>query len=199
MFRSRFVAGSMILMMIACGACIFEPRTAEEPSGSNEYQWLTPYLSTPKNVFLNLASGLASNVDSNYERSLGADFAFIPTDQVAAELGADKFADWTKTVELEWLARVKTLYTGARKAHFGDANGNFTTESVSGTTAIYEGVYEITLEETAGGTKSTYAGIARFTLSYVTQGWVITEWRDLEASGTYPTAGYLRGSLRVTN
>lgn len=190
------MVGVMIPMMIVCSGCIFEPRTPEEPSGEDKYKWITP--NSPKDVFLNLASGLASNADSNYERSLYANFTFIPTDQDATNLGADKFADWTDDVELEWLARVKTGYVGARTVQFGDKNGNFTIESVEVGKATYEGSYEITLEPTAGATKETYAGIARFTLAYVTQGWVIIEWRDLEASGEHPTSGYLRGTLRVT-
>jgi hypothetical protein len=196
MLRRRFIGGMLILAVVACSGCLFEPRTAERPSGQDEYPWIVP--NSPKDVFLNLASGLASNADSNYDRSLDASFTFIPTDQDATNLGADKFADWTKAVELEWLRRVKTGYVGARSVQFGDENGNFTLEDVEVGRAIYEGNYEIKLKPAASAPEEIYAGIARFTLVYVSQGWVITEWRDLEASGEHPTSGYLRGTLRAT-
>lgn len=196
--RKRFMGSLMIVMMIACSGCIFEPRTAEPPSGEDQYPWIVPNL--PKSVFKNLASGLASNVDSNYDRSLDVNFTFIPTDKDVADLGPEKFANWTKAVELEWLGRVKTGYVGARKVQFGDANGRFTIlEDVGSDTAVYEGNYEITLKATASSSEEIYAGIARFTLVRGTQGWAMTEWREvLDPQNEHATSGYLRGTLRAT-
>jgi len=193
--RSACAVGLLILVMIVSNGCLFEPRTAEKPSGTDQYPWVTPYVFA--NVLRNLSTGFASNVDSNYQRSLDdAAFTFIPTDADAIAIGPEKFANWTKAVESEWLGRIKTLYVGARTLRFGDENGTFTSKIEQVNKVVLEGEYEMTLEPTAGAPKEVYAGIARFTLVQGTQGWVMGEWRDLVASGTNPTSGYLRGTLR---
>jgi len=193
--RSRCVALMMVVMMVSSSACIFEPRDPEKPGGGTLYPWITP--NAPKDVFLNLASGLAANVDSNYELSLDTGtFAFIPTDQDASNLGAEKFANWTKTVEVEWLRTVKTRYAGTRTIQFGDENGSFAYENVEVGKATYEGDYVMTLNPGGGGADEVYSGIARFTIVQGSTGWVLTEWRDIQSSGGNNTSGYLRGTLR---
>ena len=196
--RRVCVASLLILMMTGSSACLLEPRTADRPTGSDQYPWVAPNVYA--NVLQNLATGFASNVDSNYQRSLDeATFAFHPmfTDSVSAPPG--RFDNWNKAVELAWLRKIKGDYVGARVLHFGDANGNFTSKIEQVNRVVLEGEYEITLERTAGASQEVYAGIARFTLIQGSQGWVISGWTDLEASGTNPTAGYLRGINRVTN
>ena len=193
MTRKWFVRSMTIVMMIACSGCIFEPRTPEPPSGEDKYPWIVPNL--PKTVFHNLSTGLASNTDSNYERSLDATFTFHPTAQDSINLGPEKFAGWTKAVELDWLVRVKTLDVGARTIQFGDAKGNFPYEDEEAQSATYEGPYKMVL---VGAAQDTFAGIARFTLTRGTQGWMMTRWTDIEASESYATSGYLRGTLRAT-
>jgi len=193
--RRRWTALTMALVMVFFTGCIFEPRDPEKPGGGTPYPWVTP--NAPKDVFLNLASGLAANVDSNYELSLeSASFTFVPTDQDALNLGPEKFANWTKTVEVEWLRTVKTRYAGTRTIQFGDKNGSFAYENVEVGKATYEGDYVMTLNTGGGGADEVYAGIARFTIVQGSTGWVMTEWRDLQASGENPTSGYLRGTLR---
>jgi len=195
--RRLFMTAALILAMTGSGGCLFEPREAEKPSGTDQYPWVVP--NVYNDALHNLTTGLASNVDSNYQRSLDdATFAFFPTTADATNIGADKFAGWNKAVELKWLDRIKTLYSGARTIRFGDASGNFTSKIEQVSRVVLEGEYEIDLEPTAGAPKEVYAGIARFTLIQGTQGWVMSEWTDLEASGPHPTAGYLRGTLRQT-
>jgi hypothetical protein len=192
--RNFFLAALLFLAAIAPAGCIFEPRTPEPPgSGTEQYPWIVP--NRPKDVFVNLASGLASNLDSNYERSLDAAFIFTPsTDAEAIYPGS--FEGWNKSVEMEFLARVKTLYVGTRSVQFGDGNGNFTSENEQVGLAIYEGTYTITLDLGDGSPAVVYGGIARFTIVQGTQGWVLSIWEDIEASGTNPTSGILRGALR---
>jgi hypothetical protein len=192
--RNKLAAVAMILVMIAQSGCIFEPREPEKPTTGDQYPWVTP--NNPKDVFLNLKSGLAANVDSNYDRSLDPTFTFIPTDQDLTNLGADKFANWTKAVELSWLATVKTIYPGTRTFQFGDANGNFGYEDIETGKATFEGVYAMTLDRGGAGAKEVYAGTARFVIVRGSTGWVLTEWTDLASNGTEPTSGYLRGTLR---
>lgn len=195
MMRRARAAGVLILVMIGSNGCLFEPRTAEKPSGTDMYPWVVPYVFG--DVLRNLSTGLASNVDSNYQRSLDdAAFTFMPTDADALSIGPEKFEGWNKAVENEWLRRIKTLYLGARTLRFGDESGNLITRIEQTNKVVLEGEYEINLEPSAGAPKEVYAGIALFTLVRGTQGWVLAEWRDLEASGTNPTSGYLRGTLR---
>jgi hypothetical protein len=194
MMRSRCALLLMIFVMLAGSGCIFEPREAEKPTGGDQYPWVTP--NAAKDVFLNLKSGLAANVDSNYELSLDATFTFGPTDRDSINLGADKFANWTKAVEINWLKTVKTLYPGARTIQFGDQNGNFAYENVDTGRATFQGVYSMTLDRGDGSAKEVYAGTARFTIVRGSTGWALTVWRDISDNGTDPTSSYLRGSLR---
>ncbi len=192
--RKYFIAGLLLLAAIAPAGCIFEPRTPETPGGgSDQYPWIVP--TRPKDVFVNLTSGLASNLDSNYERSLDQAYTFIPSAD-AENIYPGSFDGWTKAVELDVLARIKTLYVGERTVQFGDANLNFTHEDERVGLAIYEGTYTITLN-IGDGSVETYAGIARFTIIQGTQGWVLSIWEDIEPSGTNPTSGILRGALRA--
>ncbi len=192
--RRYCVAGLLLLAAIVQEGCIFEPRTPETPGGgTGECIWITT--NRPKDVFINLKCGLASNLDSNYERSLDAAFTFVPSADAEA-IYPGGFADWTKAVELDFLARIKTLYLGERSVQFGDANMTFTYENEQVSLATYEGTYTITLNVGDASPPAVYAGIARFTIVQGTQGWVLSKWEDIQPSGSNPTSGILRGALR---
>jgi len=193
--RKCFIAGLLFLATIAPEGCIFEPRTPETPGGGTDlYPWIVP--NRPKDVFVNLKSGLASNLDSNYERSLDPAFTFIPSADAEAIYPPERFEGWTKTIELDVLVRIKTNYLGERSVQFGDENLNFTIENEQVGLATYEGTYTITLNVGDGSPALIYAGIAKFTIVQGTQGWVLSIWEDIQPSGTNPTSGILRGALR---
>jgi hypothetical protein len=189
------IAGLLLLATIVEEGCIFEPRTAQPPaSGADAYPWILPYV--PKDVFANLKSGLASNNDSNYERSLDDSFTFIPSPDAAA-IYPEKFANWTKKTELDVLKSIKLDYVGARTVQFGDANLNFRIEDEQGAIAVYTGAYAITLNPGDGSPALIYEGEAIFTIIKGTQGWVLSRWEDTQAgTGGNPTSGILRGRLR---
>jgi len=193
--RKYLIAGLLIAAAIATAGCdIFEPRTAEQPGEeTNAYPWVVPI--RPKDVFVNLESGFASPLNSNYERSLDGSFTFIPSaDAEAAYPG--KFENWTKAVELDVLTRIKTFYLGTRTVQFGDANHDFPITNEQTTFATYEGPYTITLNIGDGSPPEVYSGEARFTIVQGTQGWVMTIWEDIRPIGTSQTSGFLRGALR---
>ena len=189
------IAGLLVAAAIAPAGCdIFDPRAPEKPGEqSNEWPWVVP--SRPKDVFVYLTSGLASPLNSNYERSLDPTFTFIPSADAEA-VYPGKFTGWTKAVELDVLTRIKTLYLGARTVQFGDENLNFTVENEQVGLATYEGTYSVTLNLGDGSPAVVYAGIAKFTIVQGTQGWVMTIWEDIQPNGPYPTSGILRGALR---
>lgn len=189
------VAAALILVLVSAQGCIFDPRDAEPPETEEQDTWIVP--NTPKDVFLNLESGWASAKNSNYERSLDPTFRFYPRPEDEALFGTPQiFADWTKKVKLQWLTRVKEEYPGTRTIQFGNADGVFAYENWEGSKATYEGQYIIAVDPEDGSVE-TYAGIARFIVVQGTLGWVLTEWRDLDVNGSFPTSGYLRGSLRA--
>ena len=163
MLRRRIcVVSLLILMMTGSSACLLEPRTAEKPTGTNQYPWVTPQVYG--DVLANLVSGFASNDDSNYERSLDKDtFAFHPIYADSLNLPGQFNNDWNKAVELAWLRKIKGDNVGARTLHFGDANGYLkpTIEQVN--MVVLEGEYQITLQTAPGATAEVYGGIARFT------------------------------------
>ncbi len=192
--RYKIVAAAILMLVLSClVGCIFEPRTAEDPGGDEENTWIVPRV--PKDVFLNLASGLAAAANSNYERSLDTDFTFIPRAQDLNSFPAGTFDSWTKDVELQVLNRIKGEYQGERKVQFGDENGTFPREDVLVGEAIFEGPYLITLKR-GDGTEDIYGGTAEFHIKETSQGWAIVLWKDIDISGTYPTSGNLRGSYR---
>jgi hypothetical protein len=193
--KGGILAAALVFAMLSTQGCIFNPRDAEPPDTEEQDPWIVP--NTPKDVFLNLTSGVASSKNSNYERSLDPEFRFYPRPEDEASLGEAAFADWRKDVELEWLARVKDFYPGQRAIQFGDAQGRFAYEDIQVGMATFEGQYLITLDPGDGGDVETYAGIARFIVVQGTQGWVLTEWRDLDVNGNFATSGYLRGTLRA--
>jgi hypothetical protein len=192
--RKYLIAGLLLLATIAQEGCIFEPRTPQPPGGGTDQ---CPWIQTnrPKDVFVNLKTGFACNLDSDYERSLDPAFTFIPSADAEA-VYPGSFTGWTKAVELGVLTRIKTLYVGARTVQFGDANLNFTYENEQVGLATYEGTYTITLNLGDGSPAVVYAGIAKFTIVQGTQGWVLSIWEDIQPSGANPTSGILRGALR---
>ena len=183
----------LVLLMVA-GGCVLEPREAEAPDSEDGGTWITPNL--PKDVFVNLITGLAAAANSNYERSLDQDFTFIPLPEDVSALGSEVFEGWNKEIEMGMLTRLKGIFLGERTIQFGDENMVFELENVEVGYAEFEGEYVITLEPGDGSPIETYAGRAIFFLEKPTQGWVLTRWEDIDVSGSFPSSGYLRGTLR---
>ncbi|MDD3643239.1 MAG: hypothetical protein PHQ19_07255, partial [Candidatus Krumholzibacteria bacterium] len=123
----RYAALIPALMMLAAG-CLFEPRDPETPTGDEGGDWIIP--KSPKDVFLNLSTGLAAAGNSNYERSLADDFAFVPREQDRLQFPDGTFDNWTKEIEMEILDRIKGDYQGDRASQFGDENGAFPKEDI---------------------------------------------------------------------
>ena len=195
--KRSVVIAIILAALLAGGGCLFEPREAELPLDDDEGDWVVP--KTPKDVFLNLATGLASPGNSNYERSLADVFTFTPRDQDRLNFPDGTFDNWTKSVELDVLTRIKGDYQGERTAQFGDENGQFEREDVQVGWAEYEGQYRWTLDPGDGSEPEIYAGTAVFYLEEGTSGWVIVRWEDIDVIGSYPTSGNLRGTFRAAN
>jgi hypothetical protein len=194
----RSVAIIIILAsVLAAGGCLFEPRDAQPPLDESEGDWVVP--KTPKDVFLNLVTGLSSPGNSNYERSLADEFSFTPRDQDRLQFPDGTFDEWTKQVEMDVLSRIKGDYQGARTAQFGDENGAFPKEDVQVGWAEYEGPYMLSLTRAGSSEPEIYAGTARFYLKEGTSGWVLERWEDIDVIESYPTSGNLRGTFRAAN
>ena len=187
----------LLAALLAGGGCIFEPRDPDPPEDDEGGDWIIP--KTPKDVFLNLTSGLAATGNSNYERSLSEEFTFIPRDQDRLQFPDGTFDGWTKQVEMDVLSRIKGDFQGERVAQFGDENGQFEKEDVQVGWAEYEGQYRWTLDRGDGSEPEVYSGIARFFIQEETSGWVIVKWEDLDVIDSYPTSGNLRGTFRAAN
>jgi len=187
----------LLTLLVASGGCIFEPREAEPPDTGDEGTWITP--NQPKDVFLNLISGLAADANSNYERSLDQNFTFIPLQEDVSALGSEVFDGWNKEIEMGMLTRLKGIFLGERTIQFGDENMVFDREDELPGRWEFEGEYVITLDPGDGSPIETYAGRAIFILEKQSQGWMLTRWEDIDVSGSFPTSGYLRGTLRGSN
>ena len=196
MKRSAIIA-ILLAALLAGGGCLFEPRQAQPPLDDTGGDWIVP--KTPKDVFHNLATGLAAAGNSNYERSLADEFTFIPRDQDRLQFPDGTFDAWTAAVELDVVTRIKGDYQGERIAQFGDENGQFEKEDVQVGWAEYEGQYSWTLDRGDGSEPEVYSGIARFFIEEGTSGWVLVKWEDIDVIGSYPTSGNLRGTFRAAN
>lgn len=197
--RAKTLLTILLPVLIASG-CIFEPREAESPDSGEEAIWITPNL--PKDVFVNLTTGLEADANSNYERSLGQSFTFVPTPEDVSALGSEVFDGWSKEIEMEFLTRLKGIFIGERAIQFGDEDMVFDREDIDVPTpgfAEFEGEYLMTLDPGDGSPVEYYGGRAVFYLEKQTQGWMLTRWEDIDVSGSYPTSGYLRGTLRGSN
>jgi hypothetical protein len=193
MMRAAITA-LLLAAVLAGSGCLFEPRQAEPPLDETEGDWVVP--KTPKDVFLNLVTGMASAGNSNYERSLAEVFTFIPRDQDRLQFPDGTFDDWTKGVEMDVLTRIKGDYQGERIATYGDENGNFPKEDIQIGWAEFEGPYSWTLHRGDGSDPEIYSGTARFYLEEGTSGWIIVKWEDIDVIESYPTSGNLRGTFR---
>ncbi len=182
--------------MTLAGCTIFSPREAEDPSGGGGSTWIVPR--QPKDVFLNLASGLSAVTNSNYERSLSPEFEFVPRESDRLAFPAGTFEGWGKETELAFLNRIKTTYLVKRTVQFGDENGTFPVENEGVGQAEYEGPYEIVLDN-GTGEPDVYAGVARFLIVQATEGWMIAQWEDLDVVESFPTSGNLRGTFSSAN
>jgi hypothetical protein len=187
----------VLALALASGGCLFEPREPNPPLDETEGDWVVP--KTPKDVFLNLETGLSSAGNSNYERSLADEFTFIPRDQDRLQFPDGTFDGWTMDVEMDVLSRVKGDYQGERTAQYGDENGNFPKEDIQVGWAEFEGPYYWTLDRGDGSEPEIYAGTARFFLAEGTSGWVLIKWEDIDVIESYPTSGNLRGTFRAAN
>lgn len=187
----RFIPVVFVLVSLAVNGCIFEPRQPDEPV-EEERSWVNP--TNPRNVFTNLKTGLSEERNSNYERSLAANFTFVPRPEDETQLPGGAFDDWTKQVEMEMLTRLKGDYPGERSIQFGE-NGKFERESIEVGKAEFEGPY-ILVVKNASGVEETYSGKAIFYIEETSQGWALVKWEDIDVFGSNPTFGYLRGSLR---
>lgn len=191
------ITALVLAALLAGGGCLFEPRQAEPPLDETEGDWVVP--KTPKDVFLNLVTGMASAGNSNYERSLAETFTFTPRDQDRLQFPDGTFDDWTKGVEMDVLTRIKGDYQGERTATYGDENGNFPKEDIQIGWAEFEGPYSWTLELGDGSDPEIYSGTARFYLEEGTSGWILVRWEDVDVIDSYPTSGNLRGTFRAAN
>ena len=196
MKRAAIIA-LILSAVLAGGGCLFEPRQALPPLDEGEGDWVVP--KTPKDVFLNLVTGLSSVGTSNYERSLADEFTFVPRDQDRLQFPEGTFDGWTKLVEMDILTRIKGDYQGERIATYGDENGNFPKEDIQVGWAEFEGPYRWALDRGDGTDPEIYSGTARFFLEEGTSGWVIVKWEDVDVIESYPTSGNLRGTFRAAN
>ena len=140
---------------------------------------------------------LRSNLlDHPNERSLHEDFTFLPRPEDRTELGDEAFDGWDKSVEMDYVTRLKGIYLGDRLVQFGDERGEFEREDVAVGRAEYEGNYIMTLDVGDGSEPEIYEGRAIFVIVEANQGWMLLSWEDVDVIGTNPTSGYLRGTLR---
>lgn len=190
--------GILIMALMAAGlmcslqGCLFEPREAQDPGSGGEDTWIDPEV--PKDIFQNLSSGLSEGGNSNYERSLSEEFAFIPRDVDAGQYPAVFGSVWGKEREMAMLDKLKSDYAVKREIRFGNEAGEFNEEVAEGASPWFQGEYLITVDSGSG--EEYFGGIAKFTLEASSQGgWVLVEWEDLDVLEAYSTAGLLRGAL----
>jgi hypothetical protein len=177
----------LLIAALLAGGCLFEPRQAEVPVG-DQTSWVVP--DAPSKVFVNMTSGLNSLSGTNYEKSLGTSFAFIPLPGDESQFpGA--FDGWNRDVEIQVLTQI-IGDAASIEVQFSDLTLNQKDISF----AQYEGKYDLTIISKAAPDTSVYKAKARFDLQEGSKGWELVKWEDIEAVAGFPSWGFLRGSLR---
>jgi hypothetical protein len=185
--RWALVIAVPLVALLGCD--IFDTRDAEVP-GTGGTPWVPPTL--PAQVFINLESGLEDLTGANYEKSLGDAFTFVPLAADVDKLGADIYADWTKTVEVDVTDRILNdaqsvgvvfIKTQIRdEADFADFRVTYT--------------LDVTY---TNGDSETFKGVAQFDMQRIAGNWRLIKWTDQEGIEGFATWGYLRGVTRTPN
>jgi hypothetical protein len=167
--------------------CIFTPRDAQAPGDDTGSSWIVP--DNPTKVFVNMTSGLESLSGTNYEKSIGAAFTFIPLPSDEGQFPG-VFDGWNKTREVETMNTIigdsKTLVV---------VFSNLTQIGGSTSFAQYEGRYELSIVNKTAPDTLVYKGKARFDLQEGSKGWEMTRWEDFESVAGFASWGFLRGTL----
>jgi hypothetical protein len=186
-YRLKWYPLLAVLLAAAVGGCIFEPRDSQPPEDDTGSSWVVP--DSPTKVFVNMTSGLESLSGTNYEKSINAEFTFIPLPGDENQFPG-KFTGWNKLKEMEV---TNTIIGDAQTLVIEFSNLNPIQTSTS--FAQYEGRYELSIVNKSDTATVVYKAKARFDLKEGSKGWELTRWEDFESVAGFASWGFLRGTL----
>jgi len=193
----RHMDKRIVLFLLTClvvglltSGCLFEPRDAQQP-GDAGTSWIAPDF--PHKVFSNLETGLEELTGSNYERSIGAAFVFIPLPGDEAQFSEPVFEGWNRSEEV---SVVQKLLAGASEIEVKFAPPTTIIDESDFTQ--YETIYNLKVTSSSDPSQTdTYKGKARFDMRLGGKGYELVKWEDIETMSGFPTWGYLRGTYKT--
>jgi hypothetical protein len=149
----------------------------------------------PPCVFQAMTVALESGEQANYESAISESFVFSPTLEDSLDQafdGANVYADWNKTVEMDVLG---LLIGDAQAIDVEFAPSVLINQN---TFVRYSVEYELDVVDLATPTDTThYGGLAEFDMRLEAGNWRLTYWNEIDSVPDRSTWGYLRGILRL--
>ncbi len=190
--RSRRVVGlGLVLAAVAAlqGACLFDTRTPEPPSQGRA----VVSLESPERAFEAIRVSLADLTDADYERALSDRFRFYPLVDDSLDqnfIGTTVYADWNKTVELDVLG---TLLGESSRLTVTWSPSTLINEN---TFVRFSAGYTLEVVSRIDGSRTLYGGRSEIDVENEGGNWRIVQWRDVAATDSTRSWGFLRGLVR---
>jgi hypothetical protein len=194
-FVRRARAALALAVVLAAAGCIFQPRTAEDPTGTQQVVWVVPHFLG--NQLGNMKRALQSKpaVLTNYERAFRTGplvMELDPFDQ--ADLGDTEFQDWTAAKEGQRMSGILNQAGATLTVSWtvGDSLQG------DGPSILYYKDLAYRLTFTKAGLPVVYSGkVNLYFEDNGTGSWFITRWQDQRDGSANHTWGWLRARNRV--
>ncbi len=103
----RLALAALLALLLACGGCLFSPRSPDGPPEGGETDWETPVTTTILRA--NLKAAIEGENIGNYGDCFAEDFRFHvdPSDSLdAGTEGEERYANWVKEDETQAMAAI---------------------------------------------------------------------------------------------
>ncbi len=187
--RWRVAAPAVAMVAAALGGCLFDTRTPAPPDTGRAV--IT--LDTPERAFEAIRVSLADLTDADYERALSERFRFYPLVDDSLDqnfIGTTVYDAWTKTVELDVLG---TLLGESSRLTVTWSPATLINEN---TFVRFSAGYTLEVVSSVDGGRTIYGGRSEIDVENEGGNWRITQWRDVAATDSTRTWGFLRGLVR---
>ncbi len=188
-------AALCLLLCLGAGGCLFEPRSAEPPTGGT--RTYSPKIS-PEAVMENLDIALRARDAVGYLDQISSGFRYEPDGQTLSDYPAVDWDNWTRDREAGF---INALFNNVSNVESALRTVTVFAEQPTGTEAEWEFIYAVAVTSPGQTTATRYRGRAFFRYALEGSFWYMTEWRDVQGEADpgdgalLPTLGALRGAL----
>ena len=179
----------LVMVLLAVGGCLFEPRVPEPPTSGVTVPYL-PRNTVAKNIWANLQLALNNSDSFGWEENVSPDFRYYP-DQEAEQQFPGLFDDWNKENEM---AFITNLFNSGVKIVAEMRDDDFDIPDDSGVEVEWIGViYFLDVTTISDGSQSRFRASARITFRLEGNFWYIYSWTDQQGESDPDTGALLSG------